>query len=152
MIYKAIEKATTKSDRYPETGKTTSSQKQQQQKPNAINISGENLGAVMEIVQSPKREGGHIIRKKESRGSTLHSNDQNNEHSKDQKGKEATSSSSSSSLPANTFLNSNFQSVNNSLLYNASLAHRDPGLHLAFARNPAGDRFAADDKKHHPKY
>ncbi|KAL0547721.1 hypothetical protein IC582_012146 [Cucumis melo] len=140
-----VEKVT-KSDRYHEPSKTVSSHKGQQ--PNAINIKGENVGAVMEIVESSKREGGHMIKKiKETARGILNNNDmandQNNEASK----------TTNSSMPTNTFLNSNFQSVNNSLLYNANLTHRDPGLHLSFSRNPTGDRFPVDDKKqHHTKY
>lgn len=143
-IHKMVDKVT-KSDRHHESSKTTSSHKMQQ--PNAINIKGENIGAVMEIVESSKREGGHVIKKKETTRGILNNNDigndQNNEASK----------THNSSMPTNTFLNSNFQSVNNSLLYNATLAHRDPGLHLAFSRNPKEDRFTVDEKKqHHTKY
>ena len=138
----------TKSDRYHESSKTLSSHKGQLQ-PNAINIKGENVGAVMEIVESSKREGGHMIKKiKETARGILNNNDmandQNNEASK----------APNSSMPTNTFLNSNFQSVNNSLLYNANLTHRDPGLHLAFSRDPTGERSGVDDhkKQHHTRY
>ncbi|XP_038879901.1 uncharacterized protein LOC120071611 isoform X2 [Benincasa hispida] len=144
-IQKTVDKVT-KSDRHHESSKTVSSHKVQQ--PNAINIKGDNVGAVMEIVESSKREGaGHVIKKKETARELLNkdnfANDQYNEASK----------TPNSSMPKSTFLNSNFQSVNNSLLFNATLAHRDPGLHLAFSLNPTGDRLTVDDKKqHHTKY
>ncbi|XP_022979313.1 uncharacterized protein LOC111479075 isoform X2 [Cucurbita maxima] len=126
---------------------------QKAQQPNAINIAGENVGAVMEIVESSKGEGGHVMKKKETpRGVVSNADDTVNDQDKDASKHHkagAQKAPASSSLPTTTFLNNNFQSVNNSLLFDASLAHRDPGLHLAFSRNRTGDRFTLDDKKQH---
>ena len=111
---------------------------QKAQQPNAINIAGENVGAVMEIVESSKGEGGHVVKKKETARGVVSNvddtlNDQHKDASKHHK-PGAQKAPASSSLPTTTFLNNNFQTLNNSLVFDASLAHRHPGLHLAFSR------------------
>lgn len=94
-----------------------------------INLTGHNVGAVMEINQSSaKHSAGEIIKKKESEtelGGAHHGNDERKTGAK--KG-----------LPGTAFMNSNFQSVNNSVLYDSSCSHRDPGLHLAFSDTADG--------------
>ncbi|KAG6582690.1 hypothetical protein SDJN02_20965 [Cucurbita argyrosperma subsp. argyrosperma] len=108
---------------------------QNAQQPNAINIAGENVGAVMEIVDSSKGEDKDVVRNVDD---TVNHQD-----------KDASKHHKPSSLPTTTFLNNNFQSVNNSLVFDASLAHRDPGLHLAFSRNRTGHRFTLHHNKQH---
>jgi hypothetical protein len=39
----------------------------------------------------------------------------------------------------NAFMNSNVQSIHNSILYISSLTHHDPGVHLALSRKPYGE-------------
>jgi len=36
-------------------------------------------------------------------------------------------------------MNSNVQSIHNSILYISSLTHHDPGVHLALSRKPYGE-------------
>ncbi|XP_059458090.1 vegetative cell wall protein gp1 [Corylus avellana] len=105
-----------------------------------ITIAGENKGAFMELIHSPQKHhnkkgnGG----KTQSHGSDSESYNTSSDkegNQKSQKGKAKTSSS----LPMNAFMNSNVQGVNNSILYNASCTHHDPGVHLALSRKPSGE-------------
>ncbi|XP_023521993.1 uncharacterized protein LOC111785865 [Cucurbita pepo subsp. pepo] len=101
------------------SGKPQQKQTHQQQS-DVINIKGENVGAVMHITQSSDATETHKKKPTVSYSS---------ENEKD-------SNKSSSNMPGKSFMNSNFQGVNNSILYNSSLSHRDPGLHLAFTKKP----------------
>ncbi|XP_023540123.1 uncharacterized protein LOC111800588 [Cucurbita pepo subsp. pepo] len=121
VVGKAMKKVTD-SDRHVESSKRTMTSHKHE--PNTIKIAGENHGAVMEIFEL-KGEERDMIEKKERFRRTLSSkaNDQNKEGSKDHRGE-------------STYLNSNVQGVNNSILYGASLAHHDPGLHHALSLKP----------------
>ncbi|CAK9319185.1 unnamed protein product [Citrullus colocynthis] len=92
-------------------------QQSDQQQSDVINIKGENIGAVMHITQSS--DGSEILKKKPI-----------------SKENEEKANKSTSNLPSKSFMNTNFQGVNNSILYNSSLSHRDPGLHLAYSKKP----------------
>ncbi|KAL1546145.1 vegetative cell wall protein gp1-like [Salvia divinorum] len=85
-----------------------------------ITIAGENRGALMEITSSNK--------KKHPRGTayTL-ANDTTGDH-KDR------NPVAQSQPPMATFLNSNVQGVNNSIVFNSSCHHNDPGIHLSLVR------------------
>lgn len=115
-----------------------------------ITIAGENRGASMELIHSPNRnkhEGTgdpHYLYKKGNPKTRTHgsgsegyssSDKEGNPKDKSQKGKGITSSS----VPINAFMNSNVQSINNSILYNTSCTHHDPGVHLALSRKPSGE-------------
>ncbi|XP_022147442.1 proline-rich receptor-like protein kinase PERK2 [Momordica charantia] len=117
--YPKVEKPTKPDHRPSEYNSGKPQYKQQQQQSDVITIKGENVGAIMHITQSS--DGTEMVKKKPS---TESGND-------DEKGNK------SSSLPAKSFMNSNFQGVNNSVLYNSSFSHRDPGLHLSFSKKPA---------------
>ncbi|CAK9319183.1 unnamed protein product [Citrullus colocynthis] len=107
-----------KPDRQTEYGSGKTSLNQQAE---AINLAGHNVGAVMEISQfSDKRLGGEVIRKIETESGVRHENDE-------EKTRRATG------FPMTPILNSNFQEVNNSVMYNSSCSGRDPGLHLDFS-------------------
>ncbi|PQQ21711.1 leucine-rich repeat extensin-like protein 1 [Prunus yedoensis var. nudiflora] len=92
-----------------------------------ITIAGENRGAFMELKQSPQKHGlgeqSQYLYKK-GNGKTAAGN-------------------SASAQPTRAFMNSNVQGINNSIVYNTSLTHHDPGVHLAFSRKPSGDGFEA---------
>ncbi|XP_022974812.1 uncharacterized protein LOC111475114 isoform X1 [Cucurbita maxima] len=111
VVGKAMKKVID-SDCHGESSKTTMTSHKHE--PNTIKIAGENHGAVMEIFEL-KGEGGDMIEKKETfrRTSNRKAKDQNKEGCKEKKGE-------------STYLNSNVQGVNNSILYGASLAHHDP--------------------------
>lgn len=45
-----------------------------------------------------------------------------------------------------TFMNSNVQMINNSLVYNSMATHHDPGVHLRISRKPgSGNGFDVKD-------
>ncbi|KAL0547722.1 hypothetical protein IC582_012147 [Cucumis melo] len=103
------------------TSKPQQKQHHQQLQSDVINIKGDNVGAVMHITQSS--DGSEILKKKPSVGQSKENEEKTNK--------------SNSNFPGKSFMNSNFQGVNNSILYNSSLSHRDPGLHLAYSsKNP----------------
>ncbi|KAA8520780.1 hypothetical protein F0562_014948 [Nyssa sinensis] len=88
-----------------------------------IRIAGENKGAVMELSPSNKKNGfggiSPILQKKD------------NPSSEDGRLKTA--------LPRMArFLNSNVQGVNNSMIYNCSSTHNDPGGHLTLPKKAHG--------------
>ncbi|CAN8253967.1 unnamed protein product [Cochlearia groenlandica] len=100
-------------------------------KQGVINISGENKGAIMEILRSPRQTRGVRKDVKEELKSKKHSNinngDQNN-------------------IPMDGFVNSNVQLINSSVVYNSTEAYYDPGVHLSLHRNPnSGNGFIIKD-------
>ena len=44
-----------------------------------------------------------------------------------------------SNLPMRAFINSNVQMINNSIVYNSTATHHDPGVHLKISRKPGSD-------------
>ncbi|KGN56396.1 gibberellin-regulated protein 14 [Cucumis sativus] len=87
----------------------------------AINLTGDNIGAVMKINQfSDKISGGEVTRKIETKTGVQQENDM-------EKSRRETE------FPMTPITNSNFQEVNNSVMYNSSCSGRDPGLHLDFS-------------------
>ncbi|KAK8611952.1 hypothetical protein V6N13_131986 [Hibiscus sabdariffa] len=109
-----------------------------------ITIAGENKGAFMEIIGSPHNNdfqgSPHRLGKmvdssrtgsdyqiysssgEEGDGKNKMMNNKNNRTSK--------------TKPMNAF-NSNVQGINNSILYNSSCTHHDPGVHVSLQRKPA---------------
>ncbi|KAL4024370.1 hypothetical protein IC575_012719 [Cucumis melo] len=87
----------------------------------AIDLAGDNIGAVMKINQfSVKSSGGEVTRKIETETGVQQENDE-------EKSRRETE------FPMTPITNSNFQEVNNSVMYNSSCNSRDPGLHLDFS-------------------
>ncbi|KAL9320504.1 hypothetical protein ACSQ67_012343 [Phaseolus vulgaris] len=109
-----------------------------------ITIAGENRGAFMELIQSPKKPEAKYLHKKgnssinvdgvESQGSSAEEGSVNKKD-KNQKGK------TTSSFPMAAYMNSNVQCVNNSLLYNTPCTHHDPGVRLSLSKKPFGEGF-----------
>lgn len=114
----------------------------------SINLAGHNVGAVMEIDKSSvgHRLGGETVRKNETEGGDV-GRDGNEEKKKEEKKKKEKKEKKEKKVPMTAFMNSNFQSVNNSVLYDSSCSHRDPGLHLKFADAADGDGAAVDGRK-----
>lgn len=129
-----------------------------------ITIAGENKGAFMELKQYPQKHGlgeqsQYLCKKGNGKTVTGSQSDQNNSSSsssssgEEGKGKSKSkdkslkagkaAGNSASAQPTRAFMNSNVQGINNSIVYNTSLTHHDPGVHLAFSRKPGGDGFEA---------
>ncbi|KAA8530125.1 hypothetical protein F0562_004834 [Nyssa sinensis] len=96
-----------------------------------ITIAGENKGAIMDLSPSNKKYGfggnPHIIQMKDNP-----SNEDGKLKMKDNGNK--------TTLPRMAaFINSNVQGVNNSIIYNCSVTHSDPGVHLSLPTKARGD-------------
>ncbi|XP_065873234.1 SH3 domain-containing protein C23A1.17 [Euphorbia lathyris] len=133
-------------------GKEKSHQKKLNSEPEkggmrVITIAGENKGAYMEVIRSPNRKNqvfegiSHNLQKSSGSSSSSSSSSSEEEEGrfkkkmeKSQKGKTMSSGFMS------TFMNSNVQGVNNSIVYNSSCSHHDPGVHLALSRKPAAGK------------
>lgn len=108
---------------FPESGEGTQS---------VITISGENKGAVMEILRSPSKTcGPHLF---------------TNDAEKTAEKKPKPKSKNHSNTAENRFVNSNVQMINGSVVYNSSETHHDPGVHLSSYRKPSsGNGFIIKD-------
>ncbi|KAI6701801.1 hypothetical protein NL676_010937 [Syzygium grande] len=131
-----------------------------------ITIAGENKGAMMELIRSPKHPPSHhLLHNKasptsksngqEPRNSSLSSSSSSSssDEGKQKKKKDKSHQSKSfASPPISAFMNSNVQGVNNSIIYNSSCTHHDPGVHLALSRKPSNGALHIKDlvKGHQP--
>ncbi|XWS35929.1 hypothetical protein CRYUN_Cryun20dG0038700 [Craigia yunnanensis] len=116
-----------------------------------ITIAGENKGAFMELIQSSHKNGfqgsPHRLQKgvNSSRTGSNGSDDQSYSGEEgDRKMKDK--SNASKTMPMNAFMNSNVQGVNNSIVYNSSSTHHDPGVHLSLHRKPTGGGFHVKER------
>ncbi|KAL0412262.1 UNVERIFIED_CONTAM: hypothetical protein Slati_3815900 [Sesamum latifolium] len=112
-----------------------------------ITLAGENRGAVMELSPSNKKiysvEKLHSLQKNKD----TKSQGPNGDRSSNETGEGGKSSNKDKSnravkmkYPLGAFLNSNIQGLNNSILYNSSFRHNDPGIHISLARKDEGGR------------
>lgn len=126
-----------------------------------ITIAGENKGATMELTRSPKHPPPHHLKAsptsksngQESRISTLPGSSSSDEGDGKMKKKDKSHQwKFFTSPPMSAFMNSNVQGVNNSILYNSSCNHHDPGVHLALSRKPSNGALHIKDlvKGHQP--
>ncbi|CAH1439165.1 unnamed protein product [Lactuca virosa] len=105
-----------------------------------IIIAGENKGAIMELSPFGKKthnfgDNPHRLHmKKDSPTPTQPSDGEKSGSNSD--GKSKAIKSKSPLMCA--VMNSNVQGVNNSILYNCSTSHHDPGVHLSLSRKPMG--------------
>ncbi|XP_022975714.1 uncharacterized protein LOC111475772 [Cucurbita maxima] len=99
----------------------------------------------MEIdkLSASHRLGGETVRKNKTEGGDGGRDGNEEKKKKEKKDKKK------KKVPMTAFMNSNFQSVNNSVLYDSSCNHRDPGLHLKFADAADGDGAAVDGRKNY---
>ncbi|MFQ6670855.1 hypothetical protein Gotur_035597 [Gossypium turneri] len=114
-----------------------------------ITIAGENKGAFMELIKSPHKNGfqgsPHRLANSSrigSDGSDYHSYSS----SEDGDGKMKAKSNGSNTMPMSAFMNSNVQGVNNSIVYNSSCTHHDPGVHLSLHRKPTAGGFHVKER------
>ncbi|KAI3787429.1 hypothetical protein L1987_41891 [Smallanthus sonchifolius] len=90
---------------------------------NIITIAGENKGAIMNI--TPFSDKQHNF------GNNRHKPTTSNNGETDSEAKNK--NQNSDSLLKTSFLNSNVQGVNNSIIFNCSISHHDPGIHLTLS-------------------
>lgn len=95
-----------------------------------ITLAGENRGATMELGPDSRRSDNFSF---QGKGHKV-GQDEKNEEKEDAKGKGSPHSSKAS--PVSAYVNSNVQAANNSILYNSTCPHRDPGVRLSLSNNP----------------
>ena len=100
----------------------------------------------MEIFRSPKKnafEGNSYHRnRKENPSSRSSSDEEKNLKTKDKSHK----GMPMNAPPLSAFMNSNVQGVNNSLVFQSSCTHHDPGVHLSLSQKPAASGFNVKDR------
>lgn len=105
-----------------------------------ITIAGENKGAYMELGSSNRKHdykgNPHTL----SHNSRAKKDGNESGSSRSESSKSRKKDRSKSGLPMTAFVNSNVQSVNNSILFHASCTHSDPGVHFSFSRKPIPDQ------------
>lgn len=115
-----------------------------------ITIAGENKGAIMELSPSMKKydygnnpqslnKNGNFRTWGEGEKSGSDSSSSSEEGRSKTKDK-SLKATAKQSPPMHAFMNSNVQGVNNSVLYNVSCSHHDPGVHLSLSRKANGSR------------
>lgn len=102
-----------------------------------ITIAGENKGAIMELGYSPRGRrsllnGPHKIK---SDGELSESSSSGNELKSRVQAK-GHNAMAKPTVPRHAFMNSNVQGINNSIIFNSTFSHHDPGVHLSLTRKP----------------
>lgn len=109
-----------------------------------ITIAGENKGAIMDLSPFGKMthnfgNSPHTLQNKND-NPTASSDGEKSGSSSDGKSKAKNQNKNSKSPLVSAVMNSNVQGVNNSILFNSSTTHHDPGVHLSLTRKPNGGR------------
>lgn len=111
-----------------------------------ITLAGENKGAMMDLTSASSLL--HNRKKQVSTAHYIHQHEIKSEGDETEDGskkkekseeKGASSMSEKKAPPLTTFVNSNVQSVNNSILLSSNCSHKDPGVHVALSRKPSGN-------------
>ncbi|KAL7609326.1 formin-like protein 16 [Lactuca sativa] len=123
----------TRNPKKPETSKKHSHSDSEDGGMRIITIAGENKGAIMELSPFGKKthsfgDNPHMKKDSPTPTSTKPSDGEKSD------GKSKAIKSKSPLMSA--VMNSNVQGVNNSILYNCSTSHHDPGVHLSLSRKP----------------
>nr|GMD44357.1 vegetative cell wall protein gp1-like [Ipomoea batatas] len=94
-----------------------------------LTLAGENKGAIMDLSPARKKYNGFngTPQKLQSDAEKSGSGSDNESRPKYPNGTRRRS------LPMTAFMNSNVQSINNSILHNTTCNHHDPGIHLIFS-------------------
>lgn len=107
-----------------------------------ITIAGENKGAIMDLTPFGKLTHNFVNNPRtlqnKNENPTASSDGEKSGSSSDGKSKAKNKNSNSPLVSA--VMNSNVQGVNNSILFNSSTTHHDPGVHLSLTRKPIGGR------------
>ncbi|EXB65629.1 hypothetical protein L484_025896 [Morus notabilis] len=101
-----------------------------------VTLTGHNRGALMQLTsEAAEKEGSiHIHRGYQTDPDESHETTTDGEASNN--GKEFNDRIASGPIPC---LNGNAQSVNNSIVFEASVTERSPGVHLSFSRNTSSE-------------
>ncbi|KAI3741403.1 hypothetical protein L1987_59075 [Smallanthus sonchifolius] len=112
---------------------------------NTITIAGENKGAIMKITpfSTKKHEPGNNINI--TRHNPITSS---NGETPDTDSQGKNKNQNSNPLMKTSFLNCNVQGVNNSILYNCSINHHDPGIRLVLSTKSDHGDFRFDSEEH----
>ncbi|KAL9229020.1 hypothetical protein vseg_004538 [Gypsophila vaccaria] len=112
-----------------------------------ISISGDNRGAVMELGYSPTTHGNphtHLSSpntvRNDSASSVVKSSGNDRRPNNNAKAKPST--------PMRAFMNSNVQGINSSIVFNTTLSHHDPGVHLSVTGKPVKGRLKEHSNGH----
>ncbi|EEF52592.1 serine/arginine repetitive matrix protein 1 [Ricinus communis] len=100
-----------------------------------MTIAGENTGASMHVGAEPARKDGSIHI---HRGYKLNPDDSTGATTDGEGSRDGRSKNPTKEVPVTkAYLNSNTQSVNNSIILDSSVNEQDPGVHLALSHNLA---------------
>ncbi|XP_024995964.1 proline-rich receptor-like protein kinase PERK2 [Cynara cardunculus var. scolymus] len=116
-----------------------------------ITISGENKGAIMDFTPFGNKthkfgNNPHSLHMKKDNPTASSDGDKSGTNSDGKSKAKNKNQKSKSPLITTAVMNSNVQGVNNSILYNCSTTHHDPGIHLSLSRKPSGGhRFLLKD-------
>lgn len=126
---------TTRNPKKPETSKKNSDSEDAGMR--IITIAGENKGAIMEFGKKTHSFGDNPHRLQMTKDNpTIQSDGEKSGSNSDGKSKSINKNHKSKSPLMSAVMNSNVQGVNNSILYNCSTSHHDPGVHLSLSRKP----------------
>lgn len=116
-----------------------------------ITIAGENRGAYMELIQSPKKHEAKYLHKKGNSNVNVDGVESENLSGEEGNVNKNHKGRTTSSFPMAAYMNSNVQCVNNSLLYHTSCSHHDPGVRLSLSKKPFGEGFHVKEhaQSHH---
>ncbi|CAN1794118.1 hypothetical protein LINPERHAP1_LOCUS20201 [Linum perenne] len=122
-----------------ETGKNNNPTKSEAKGTKIITIAGENKGATMELFRTPPRKSP-ISSLFPGNPNYLQGNSETSSGSgEEEDGKEKKKNRDlRKKNPMSAVMNSNVQGINNSIMFNSSCSHHDPGVHLALSRKPGG--------------
>lgn len=107
-----------------------------------VTLAGENKGAIMELM-SPSRKNKNYG--SENGGNKLKNNSGDEGSSWRMKLDGKHKATAMETPPMDAFINCNVQGVNNSILYNCSSTHHDPGVHLSVSRKLKPGRYMKDN-------
>ncbi|XP_077239830.1 uncharacterized protein LOC143880746 [Tasmannia lanceolata] len=130
---KGVESIMTQNGRQASTGRNKHGDEEVRMR--VITIAGENKGAYMELASSHSNNKKHEKDEKEKVGYKANGAE-GDENESEREGSSSKSNGKDKMGPMKAFVNSNVQSVNNSIMFNSSCAHNDPGVHLAISRKP----------------
>lgn len=125
-----------------DTHKKTTTEDHEEEGVRVITIAGENNGAYMDLGSSKNKANHHPqhFQKNDPRAKNGSGNDSSSRSSSSDEGKARKKgnimSTGATAPPMKAFVNSNVQGVNNSILFNSTCAHSDPGVHLSFSKKP----------------
>nr|GMD49022.1 vegetative cell wall protein gp1-like [Ipomoea batatas] len=98
-----------------------------------LTLAGENKGAIMDLSPARKKYGFNGTPQKLQSDAEKSGSGSDSESRAKYPNGTGRGRGRRSSLPMTAFMNSNVQSINNSILHNTTCNHHDPGIHLIFS-------------------